>query len=105
MRPKHVPMRRCLSCRLSKPQKELYRLVRQDEAWHFDASGKAPGRGAWLCRDKPECLELKALKRALKGQAERIKEEIETHAQRAQQPKPQRLRVNARKSENGGLNV
>jgi predicted RNA-binding protein YlxR (DUF448 family) len=75
-RPKHVPMRRCLACRASRPQAELVRLVQEEWQWQLDPGSKAPGRGAWLCRDSSECHSAKALKRSLKGQAERVANEL-----------------------------
>jgi predicted RNA-binding protein YlxR (DUF448 family) len=75
-RPKHVPMRRCLACRASRPQAELVRLVQEEGQWQLDPGSKAPGRGAWLCRDSSECHSAKALKRSLKGQAERVANEL-----------------------------
>ena len=54
-------MRRCLGCNISKPKKELVRIVRTPEGQTaMDLTGKANGRGAYLCGDK-SCL-LKALK-------------------------------------------
>jgi uncharacterized protein len=67
---KHIPLRRCVICRESLPQKELLRLVQKD-TWQFDLRRKAGGRGAWLCL-KDTCHELKSLKRFFKQDAERI---------------------------------
>ena len=66
---KKIPMRQCLGCREMKPKRELVRVVRSPEgAVSLDFSGKAPGRGAYLCPD-PECLKKairsKALSRSL----------------------------------------
>ena len=61
---KKIPMRQCLGCREMKPKRELIRIVRPPEGEvSLDFKGKAPGRGAYLCRN-PECL-----KRAVKGRA------------------------------------
>ena len=49
--PKKVPMRQCLGCREMKPKRELTRVVRSPEGQvSLDARGKAPGRGAYVCR-------------------------------------------------------
>ena len=62
--PKKVPLRQCLGCREMKPKRELIRVVRSPEgAVSLDFRGKAPGRGAYVCRS-PECL-----KKALKSRA------------------------------------
>ena len=47
---KSVPMRMCIACREMKPKKELLRIVKNAEGDIFvDASGKAAGRGAYIC--------------------------------------------------------
>jgi predicted RNA-binding protein YlxR (DUF448 family) len=46
---------------MSKPKKELVRLVAAEGMPHVDSAGKANGRGVYLCTDE-ECLE-KALKK------------------------------------------
>ena len=67
---KKKPQRTCQGCRTAKNKNELIRVVRTaDGEVRVDPTGKANGRGAYLCRN-PECLRkaLKAhsLKRALK---------------------------------------
>lgn len=49
-RPKHVPLRTCVSCRETKPKRELLRVVRTPDGHVvLDATGKKSGRGAYLC--------------------------------------------------------
>lgn len=49
-RSKHVPLRTCISCRESKPKRELLRVVRTPDGHvSIDATGKKSGRGAYLC--------------------------------------------------------
>ena len=67
--PKKTPMRMCVACRQMRPKKELLRVVRTPEgATLLDKTGRANGRGAYLCNDI-ECLNkairIKALERAL----------------------------------------
>ena len=67
--PKKIPMRQCTGCREMKPKKELIRVVRApDGGISLDFRGKAPGRGAYLCRSA-DCLararKTRALERAL----------------------------------------
>ena len=67
--PKKIPMRMCVACRTMRPKKELVRVVRTPEGeTKVDSTGRANGRGAYLCRDI-SCLEKavrsKALDRAL----------------------------------------
>lgn len=69
MSAKRVPMRMCVGCREMKPKKELLRIVRSPEGEiSVDRTGKASGRGAYICANG-ECLNkarrIKALERAL----------------------------------------
>jgi predicted RNA-binding protein YlxR (DUF448 family) len=50
-KPRHVPQRTCVACGSTNAKRELVRLVRTPEgAIEPDASGKRPGRGAYVCR-------------------------------------------------------
>lgn len=61
-RKRHVPQRTCVACRRVRPKRELVRVVRAlDGHVRVDPSGRAAGRGAYLCRSAA-CWEL-ALKR------------------------------------------
>ena len=61
---KKVPMRQCLGCREMKPKKELLRVVRTpEETVVLDTTGRANGRGAYVCKSG-ECL-----KKAVKSKA------------------------------------
>ncbi len=54
---KKLPQRTCTGCREVKPKKALIRIVRTPEKTIIvDPSGKANGRGAYICPRK-ECLE------------------------------------------------
>jgi len=58
---KKVPLRRCAGCGEQKGKKEFVRLVRTPEGTVIlDETGKANGRGVYLCPRK-KCLE-KAVK-------------------------------------------
>jgi len=47
---KKIPLRRCIACSEMKPKKELIRVVKNKENEVFvDLSGKANGRGAYIC--------------------------------------------------------
>jgi predicted RNA-binding protein YlxR (DUF448 family) len=59
-RQKHVPQRTCIVCRNQAEKRQLQRLVNTPEGVVVDASGRIPGRGAYLC-DRPACWE-RALK-------------------------------------------
>lgn len=51
---KHVPVRTCVICRTQDAKRHLTRLVRTVDGIQIDPTGKASGRGAYLC-DNPEC--------------------------------------------------
>ncbi len=61
---KKVPMRRCVGCMESKPKKELIRIAGYEDTVTLDLTGKAKGRGVYLCPDT-KCLEQAKKKRAL----------------------------------------
>ena len=66
--PKKTPLRQCLGCREMKPKAELMRVVRSPEGTvSVDLRGKAPGRGAYVCRSA-DCLK-KALRSKALGRA------------------------------------
>ena len=61
---KKTPMRQCVGCREMKPKAELVRVVRSPQGEiSLDLRGKAPGRGAYVCRSS-QCL-----RRAIKSKA------------------------------------
>ena len=69
-----VPMRMCVGCREMKPKAELMRVVKpQDGDCAIDRTGKAAGRGAYVC-ENAECLKKaqksRALERALEAKIE-----------------------------------
>ena len=69
IKPRKIPMRMCVGCREMKPKMQLLRVVKpQGGDARIDRTGKAPGRGAYVC-DQIECLRKarrsKALERAL----------------------------------------
>ncbi len=67
-RPKHIPMRTCVGCHQERPKRELIRVVcGPTGAVSTDPTGKAAGRGAYLCPEQA-CWEL-ALKRRTIDQA------------------------------------
>lgn len=69
-RQRHVPLRTCIACRKVDAKRGLARLVRLPEGRvAIDATGKRPGRGAYLCAERgcwETALKRKAVERALK---------------------------------------
>lgn len=53
---KKIPMRMCIACREMKPKGEMTRVVKTaDDEIYLDPTGKAAGRGAYVCNNA-ECL-------------------------------------------------
>jgi uncharacterized protein len=90
MKAKRTPQRTCIGCRKVLSKRELLRIVRgTDGTIFFDPSGKANGRGTYVC-PKLECLKSafasKRLSRALDVEISaddlnRIKKELEAMLQ------------------------
>ena len=59
---KRTPLRKCAGCGEQKPKVALVRVVRSPQGeFSLDTTGKAPGRGAYLC---PNTACLAAARRA-----------------------------------------
>ncbi len=80
-----TPMRMCVGCREMKEKRELLRVVRSPEGIvSIDHKGKAPGRGAYICKSEAcltRAVKQKQLERALETKIddsvfERLAEEI-----------------------------
>lgn len=62
MKTRKIPLRKCLGCNEQKDKRELIRVVKNKEGEiSLDLTGKANGRGAYICKDMA-CFE-KAYKR------------------------------------------
>ena len=68
-RRERAPQRSCVACRQVRAKRELLRVVRTPEgAVAVDPTGKAAGRGAYVCRDErcaEQAVRQKRLARAL----------------------------------------
>lgn len=72
MRKKKIPIRKCVGCGESKAKKELIRIVKNQEGNIFlDITGKANGRGVYIC-NSIDCLnkakKSKAFNRSFKAE-------------------------------------
>jgi Predicted nucleic-acid-binding protein implicated in transcription termination len=85
LKEKRDPMRKCVGCNVSRPQKELIRLACADGRVFVDRDGKAPGRGVYLCPDA-SCVKKAKKKNALQrsfgiaidaGKLEELLKEVE----------------------------
>ena len=67
---KHSPKRMCVTCRKSQPKSQLLRIVKlADGTIKPDKSGKAEGRGTYICNDAicfKQCVQKRGLNRAFK---------------------------------------
>ena len=74
---KKKPQRSCVSCRTVRDKSDLLRVVMTPEGdVVYDPTGKAPGRGSYLCKNE-ECIktELKKAGRLSKGLRRAISDE------------------------------
>ena len=105
-KPKHIPLRRCVACRDSKPQAELIRFYKLESgAWQLDEAyaannKKTTGRGAWLCQNEA-CHSQKALGRFFRADAKNISENLSKYKKNSSASTiAKRVRV-----ETGGMNA
>lgn len=87
MKTKKSPMRRCIGCMESKDKNELIRIARYEGNLTVDPTGRAKGRGVYVCRNH-ECIEnarkRNALQRSLhaelsREETDRIFEELKAY--------------------------
>ncbi|HIY30428.1 MAG TPA: YlxR family protein [Candidatus Mediterraneibacter avicola] len=83
---KKIPMRKCVGCGEMKPKKELMRILRTEDDFCIDTTGKKNGRGAYLCHSV-ECFQKavrnKGLERSFKQSIpqevyDRLEKEMDT---------------------------
>ncbi|MDO4621838.1 MAG: YlxR family protein [Eubacteriales bacterium] len=74
---KKIPMRKCVGCNEKKEKRELVRVLRTPEGEIIlDTTGRANGRGAYICRNA-ECLKKAKKNRGLdRSFGEKISEEM-----------------------------
>lgn len=48
---KKVPLRKCTGCLEMKDKKTLIRIVKTNDNYSIDKTGKADGRGAYVCKN------------------------------------------------------
>lgn len=61
---KKIPMRRCIGCMESKPKNQLVRIAGYEGTISIDPTGKAKGRGVYLCRNQ-DCFRVAQKKKAI----------------------------------------
>ena len=87
MKNKKNPMRKCLGCMESKNKDSLIRIAWYEGKLTVDPTGKAKGRGVYLCKNS-ECIETARKKKAIQRtlhieisgeEEERIFEELKAY--------------------------
>lgn len=85
---KKIPLRKCIGCGVQKPKRELLRVVCTKEGdVYLDKTGRANGRGAYICSDVScfdQAVKKKAFSRALKcsmedSVLEALRRELDAH--------------------------
>lgn len=87
MKPRKIPMRKCIVTKENLPKQELLRIVRTtDQTIVVDDTGKVNGRGAYIKKDIaliPKLKKSKLLDRHLEIEVEdSVYEEIEKYCQK-----------------------
>lgn len=78
-----MPMRKCIGCNEMKPKKELIRIVSPAEAPVFlDVTGKANGRGAYICPNNSCLSKAKKARRLERTFNREIPEDVYTEIER-----------------------
>lgn len=74
---KKIPLRMCIACNEMKPKKELIRIVKsQSGDISVDLTGKAAGRGAYICKNADCFARLKKQKRLNRAFSCEVSEEV-----------------------------
>jgi predicted RNA-binding protein YlxR (DUF448 family) len=66
---KKVPMRMCVGCGELKPKKELIRILKGEDGYSLDTTGRKNGRGAYICPNQEcmkKCVQSHGLERSFK---------------------------------------
>ena len=64
MKERKIPMRRCIGCMQSNEKSSLIRIAGYEGSLTIDLTGRAKGRGVYLCRNRA-CLEAACKKKAI----------------------------------------
>lgn len=74
---KKIPMRMCIACREMKAKSEMTRVVKNANGEiALDLTGKAPGRGAYVCSEEGCLKKLTGKKLLNKAFSTNVEEEI-----------------------------
>ena len=65
----HIPVRECICCRMKTAKSELVRIVKCENGFSVDRTGKQQGRGGYICAsclDNPISAKKRPLARAFR---------------------------------------
>lgn len=65
MKERKIPMRRCIGCMQSREKSCLIRIAGYEGQLSLDPTGRAKGRGVYLCRDNKECWAMADKRKAI----------------------------------------
>ena len=65
MKERKIPMRRCIGCMQSREKAALVRIACYEGQITVDPTGRAKGRGVYLCRDNRDCWKQAEKKKAI----------------------------------------
>lgn len=73
---KHIPLRKCVVCKAEGQKDAFLRVVRYRGEFSVDNTGKAEGRGAYICRNADCVKRLRKSRRLEKAFRAQIPQEI-----------------------------
>ena len=73
---KKIPLRTCICCKAQKDKRELVRIVKSGDTISLDWTGKANGRGAYLCNSEECFSKLKKQKLLSRAFSMQVNDEI-----------------------------
>ena len=76
MKSVHEPVRECISCGQKFLKNELLRVVKNESGILADPTGKAKGRGAYLCGNPACCEKLLKQRRLDRAFKQRVSQEV-----------------------------
>jgi predicted RNA-binding protein YlxR (DUF448 family) len=93
---KRIPERQCVVCKTMKPKAELVRVVKTPEGEiKLDETGKANGRGAYVCKTGDCAEKLQKSRRMEKTFSKRVPDEIYNNLRQLNRPDEGESDINA----------
>lgn len=77
MKERKIPLRTCIACRTEQPKGNMMRIVKNaDGELYLDVTGKAAGRGAYICRSEACLKKLEKYRLLNKAFSMEVSEEV-----------------------------